>query len=162
MWWLWQVIYTKQSFEATSTNTYWCSSVAFQTNGNLKRHKLIHTGDRQHKCVFCGKTFIQSNKLKQHLITHTGVKLFKYVFCKVKFCHRTPLKLQNLNRYDKHLYQCNSFDGSFTTLDNVDKNQRTLFNDKLFYCKFCNKNFQRKNCLVLHEPKHLRVKTFKC
>ena len=32
----------------------------------LKRHMLIHTGDKTHKCDICGKTFTQARSLKQH------------------------------------------------------------------------------------------------
>ncbi|KAM3920207.1 zinc finger protein 770 [Leptodactylus fuscus] len=42
----------------------------FPSMSKLRRHYLIHTGQKPFTCTECGKTFRQSAHLKRHLITH--------------------------------------------------------------------------------------------
>ena len=41
--------------------------------GNIKRHMLTHTGEKQHICPECSKRFAQTSYLKQHMLTHTVI-----------------------------------------------------------------------------------------
>ena len=47
-----------------------CSSV-FRENAKLKRHKLVHTGEKAFKCEYCGLSFSLRHNLKTHEKTHT-------------------------------------------------------------------------------------------
>ena len=41
----------------------------------LKKHMLIHTGEKPHECDVFGNRFAVSSNLKQRMNTHTGEKL---------------------------------------------------------------------------------------
>ena len=146
----------------TGVRPYKCDDFdkSFTRNNHLKQHQRFHTGVRQYKCVFCIKTFTRSETLKQHHFIHTKLKPFECEHCKVKFRHQTSSKRHNLNRKDKHSCQCIRFDRPIKPLDNVEKYQPPHSNEKLFYCKLSNKNFQLINCLVLHKQNLLKLKTF--
>ena len=47
-----------------------CTSV-FKENAKLKRHKLVHTGEKAFKCDYCGLSFSLRHNLKTHEKTHT-------------------------------------------------------------------------------------------
>ncbi|KFM63772.1 RE1-silencing transcription factor, partial [Stegodyphus mimosarum] len=54
------------------TKCYPCFECNYSTTrvDNLRRHKLVHTGDRPFKCTFCTKSFTQRTHLKKHIKTH--------------------------------------------------------------------------------------------
>jgi KRAB domain-containing zinc finger protein len=49
-------------------------SKAFTQASNLKQHKLIHSGQKDHVCDVCSKTFTLAAHLKAHKLIHTRQK----------------------------------------------------------------------------------------
>ena len=46
----------------------------FARGGILKKHMLIHTGEKQHVCPECDKRFTQVGHLNDHMLIHIGYK----------------------------------------------------------------------------------------
>jgi KRAB domain-containing zinc finger protein len=44
----------------------------FVTRSNMRRHRIIHTGERPYSCPVCFKAFTQRTDMKKHLRLHTG------------------------------------------------------------------------------------------
>merc|ERR1712013_142973 len=65
----------------------------FRDNSAMRKHLHTH-GPRVHVCAECGKAFVESSKLKRHQLVHTGEKPYVCPFegCNKKFAQSTNLK----------------------------------------------------------------------
>ncbi|XP_055870200.1 zinc finger protein 107-like [Biomphalaria glabrata] len=69
----------------------------FISLSRLKRHLLIHSGERPYKCKVCSKSFNQSSTLKRHHLIH-GIhqKTYKSKTCRISFSTSSKLKSHKL------------------------------------------------------------------
>lgn len=56
----------------------------FRDNSAMRKHLHTH-GPRVHVCAECGKAFVESSKLKRHQLVHTGEKPFQVR--KIHYCY---------------------------------------------------------------------------
>ncbi|XP_064542019.1 zinc finger protein Xfin isoform X1 [Drosophila montana] len=66
----------------------------FGTRHNLKRHYMIHTGEKPFSCSKCRKPFRECSTLKKHMVTHVRERWYK--------CLRCPAKYQDYLHYTEH------------------------------------------------------------
>lgn len=71
---------------------------AFSERSKLKRHFVVHTGDRPYLCTFegCGKRFSLDFNLRTHVRIHTGEKRF---VCHFEGCHKRFVQSNNLKAH---------------------------------------------------------------
>ena len=75
----------------------------FRDNSAMRKHLHTH-GPRVHVCAECGKAFVESSKLKRHQLVHTGEKPFQvWIFCKIFANFANFINWQNLIYFSAHL-----------------------------------------------------------
>ena len=62
----------------------------------MKRHEIIHSGEKPFKCKTCPKTFNLQENLRAHERSHTGETPFKCETCGKSFNHSS-----NMRRHQK-------------------------------------------------------------
>ena len=64
----------------------------YAARSSLLRHIREHSGDRQYKCQFCGKSFSQNNNLTRHVRIHTGEQPFECSVCNMRFTDKSNFR----------------------------------------------------------------------
>ncbi|XP_076251901.1 zinc finger protein 711-like isoform X7 [Rhynchophorus ferrugineus] len=114
----------------------------YQTQRNLKRHYLTHTGmphvchicgkgDHRrihrlsYKCKFCNKAFAYAASLETHINSHTGEKPHKCTICEKRYSNKSHLKEHIRIHTGERPYICSICGKTFAVKGNLNGHLKT-------------------------------------
>ncbi|VDN84587.1 unnamed protein product [Brugia pahangi] len=94
---------------------------------NMKKHTMVHNGEKPHSCSICKKNFAQLWDLKRHMMSHTGEKPYSCLICGKSWAQKQNLQFHML-------------------IHDI--------NRPIYHCTMCSKNFKSKHGLKAHMQNH--------
>ncbi|XP_022818924.1 zinc finger protein 729-like isoform X14 [Spodoptera litura] len=101
------IVFTKRDklrlhFKTMHTNDYvecsYCEK-KFDNDRNLKKHIVVHTGERNFICPVCSKAFPRKSTLGQHMWIHSAVKKHECKMCDKTFNQRVSWRTHMKSRH---------------------------------------------------------------
>lgn len=139
-----------------------CNKV-FPGQKNLKRHMgVVHSQDRPHECLECGKKFKMKSQLARHMEIHSGQRDHVCVKCGKSFRRKSHLEDHITIHTNEKPHKCNLCDKSFTTKSSLVRHTNYHKGEKPHQCSFCGKLFFDKSNLKTHMMIHTGEKPFVC
>jgi len=129
-------------------------------NQDLKGGAWPSLSREPHTCKECGKTFVNKEKMKRHGVIHTGEKPFACNECESKFTRKDKLDNHRNVKHSEYLlpgekpFPCDECESKFTRKDKLDSHRNVKHNENYektgHECYICNKAHSSKWHLNRH------------
>ena len=136
----------------------------FSNENKLFHHEKKKHG-KQHVCPSCNKLFLSESQLRKHVLIHTGEKPYKCTICLKAFTQKSHVTFHIStvhNKRAKSRYQCGDCGKSFASNGVLSKHKMLHTNERPFRCTACPKSFVQKSHLKVHEVQHMGKRPFLC
>ena len=131
-------------------------NVGFGQKCDLRRHIMIHTGERPYPCLICDKRFQRKTDLNKHTRTHTGEKPYACEFCDKRVSDKSQLNVHRRLHTGDRPYCCSKCGKRCITSSELSRHKAVHCGEKVERCNLCKKAFTIKECLGMHMKLHYR------
>ena len=109
------------NFDSRANKNHTCNQCSFSCDApsQLKRHMLVHTGEKPFACSQCKYTYNQARDLRTHMLTHSGEKPYHCKQCEFSCTGARDLKRHILTHSQEKPFNCNQCTSSFTTSQHI-------------------------------------------
>ncbi|GBN75127.1 Zinc finger protein 234 [Araneus ventricosus] len=150
------------SFSQLNERNISVSLKEFQSDGNVKRHSVVHTGVKQFICNVCQKLFKRKSHLKTHLFIHEEIKPYSCSICGKSFTQKITLQRHGLVHTGEKPFICELCSKGFKRKRDLKSHMPIHTGEKVYSCEVCGTAFTRKECLNHHDLIHKDDKPFEC
>ena len=125
----------------------------FNQRANLRRHQLVHSGEKPFECAQCQRRFQQQGDLKRHMLRHTENPWYHCQLCSKKFMRIDRWKLHVKAHEDNGevpeggipmLQETNG------TLEGTEEEEKGKMLGSHHICSKCNQTFMEPDELLVH------------
>ncbi|XP_044575577.1 zinc finger protein 260-like [Cotesia glomerata] len=134
----------------------------FSSRSLMRRHFMVHTGERPYRCETCGRRFSQLGALNFHKKLHEDPP-YRCDRCSKPFMRPSDLEKHLRTHTGEKPFTCQVCGKNFTQLVAVQQHERVHTGDKPFRCRICGKTFSQSANKSKHEKIHQKgLKPFIC
>ncbi|KAJ8719446.1 hypothetical protein PYW08_011621 [Mythimna loreyi] len=137
-------------------------SKTYARRDQLISHMYSHKEHKPYVCEYCKKSFSQMCSLKDHLRTHTGETPFLCSECGKGFSNNSNLRQHMMRHSGVKPYACNLCPKTFCTKGQMRSHVSTHTGEHPFKCEECGAAFTKQNSLKKHSMIHLAIRPFAC
>ncbi|XP_058537135.1 zinc finger protein with KRAB and SCAN domains 5 isoform X2 [Ochotona princeps] len=131
------------------------------TGKDLNRKQNL-SNERGHRCLDCGKFFLQASNFIQHRRIHTGEKPFTCDECGKSYNQRVHLTQHQRVHTGEKPYKCQVCGKAFRVSSHLVQHHSVHSGERPYGCNECGKNFGRHSHLIEHLKRHFREKSPRC
>ncbi|XP_013890050.1 zinc finger protein 708 [Austrofundulus limnaeus] len=135
---------------------------SFDSAASLKKHELIHTGDRKHTCSQCGRSFFYKATYQYHLRIHSGERPFACDVCGERFIIRQALVSHSLQHSGEKPHKCEQCGKTFRIYTNYLRHLRIHTGEKPYECEVCGVRFRQLGHVKFHMQVHTGERPLSC
>lgn len=134
-----------QSFRTDRLKKHNCQLCTYETKyfSHLKRHMIMHTGERNFECKECSKRFATNSNLKSHSVIHQKEKSHKCVACNREMNESECCLCDNTHQ--PKTIRCDVCNYRAKDLNDLNLHIKMDAHRKPFKCDICSNFFSKKH-----------------
>ena len=126
----------------------------FNEPRDLKRHLMVHSGEKPHVCSHCGRSFTQKGNLDIHVRVHTHERPYSCDVCDFTCSTKTNLTKHMVTHTGDKPYTCSHCDYTCSRKHHLTRHIRTHTGERPHSCSHCNYTCSVKHHLTRHLRRH--------
>ncbi|XP_043281628.1 zinc finger protein 2 homolog [Venturia canescens] len=130
-------------------------------SSSIAARRKISQPKMRHSCQVCVRVFSSAALLRRHSVVHTGERPYECPVCKKRFSQVGQLNFHK-NFHENPRYRCEICTKPFLRPSDIEKHMRTHTGEKPYSCKVCSKSFAQLVALQQHERIHTGDKPYVC